>query len=742
MVKLPRFRVPQLDSVELPLVSSVRGRIIGGFGLLIIILIVVVAGSVWLWREHRSALVQMEATAATVATLEDARFNVTLAALLLERYLVTGSERVVPVIGASMATVEDELAEAHAQEESRGDQEVKGVDDEAEIERLNELVAEADALSDTFEQVIALRQRGDAEGARQFLEAAAPDIRMFGLLIGEAVQEEGDEIPPLKSRADRTAELAFWLLILSGGAGAALGLAASVLIARSILKPLSSVESVALAVAGGDLEARAEPTGPRELARLGASLNRMTESLLGLNQSLEEKVGELEEEVAERKRGEETIRHLAYHDVLTGLPNRALLKDRLGVALAHARRNDLMLAVMFLDLDRFKLVNDTAGHVAGDELLRDAGRQLKELVREGDTVGRVGGDEFVLILPELARVDDATEVAQRVIESFRRPQTLAGHEFHITSSIGITIFPTDGDSPEALLTNADIAMYHAKEQGRDNYQFYTADLNARILERVALENDLRHGLEREEFVVYYQPQVNIKSGQIVGMEALLRWQHPDRGLVMPMEFIPAADETGLIVPLGEWVLRTACAQTKAWQDAGLSSLRIAVNLSTRQFQERDLAERVAQVLEETGLDPHRLQLEITESAAIQDVDYTAKTLQHLKEMGVQIAIDDFGTGHSALSYLRRFPIDVVKIDRSFIRDLTTNPGDAELANTVIVMAHNLQLQVIAEGVETEEQLAFLKERSCDEMQGYLFSRPVPATELEALLAKHKRSEAA
>ena len=437
-----------------------------------------------------------------------------------------------------------------------------------------------------------------------------------------------------------------------------------------------------------------------------------------------------------RQRG--TLAYLAYHDALTDLPNRTLLKDRLTLALAQARRNEQMLAVMFLDLDQFKVVNDTAGHVEGDKLLQSVSQQLNSVLREGDTVARVGGDEFILLLPKIEQLADATEIAERVLTAVGRTRVIVGHEFNISISIGITLFPTDGDDAETLLTNADIAMYQAKEQGKNNFQFFTPVMNTRIQNRLALENDLRHGLERGEFVVYYQPQLNISTGQIVGVEALVRWQHPERGLVLPMEFIPVAEETGLIVPLGEWVLHAACARIRSWQEAGLPPLRVAVNLSAREFQQGNLIEAVAGVLEETGLAPEFLQLEITEGVSIQDVDFTIKVMGELKEMGVQIAIDDFGTGYSALSYLRRFPIDVVKIDRSFVCDLTIDSTDAEIATTIIVMAHNLGLEVIAEGVETEEQLAFLKQRRCDEMQGYLFSKPVPAEKLEEILVQGKR----
>jgi predicted signal transduction protein with EAL and GGDEF domain len=371
-------------------------------------------------------------------------------------------------------------------------------------------------------------------------------------------------------------------------------------------------------------------------------------------------------------------------------------------------------------------------------LLRDVAERLSGLVREGDTVARVGGDEFTLLLSDVARAEDAVEVADRILEILRKPCVVNGHEFHVTTSIGIALYPSDGEDAQSLLRNADTAMYRAKDRGRDNYKLYAPTMNTRIAERVALESSLRHGLEREEFAVHYQPQVSISSGRVVGTEALVRWQHPERGLILPAEFIPVAEDTGLIVPLGAWVLRTACVQNKAWQDAGLPPMRVAVNLSARQFQSRDLPNTIAQVLEETGLDPRCLQLEITEGVAMQDVDFTIAVLRELREMGVGIAIDDFGTGYSSLSYLKVLPVNAVKIDRSFVRDLTVDPNDAAIASSIIAMAHNLKLEVIAEGVETEEQLAFLKGRDCDEMQGFLFSKAVPAEAVAKMLTTKRR----
>lgn len=501
---------------------------------------------------------------------------------------------------------------------------------------------------------------------------------------------------------------------------------ASVFFSRAISRPIRGLAAGMRKVAAGNLDERVPLPGLREIEYLAVSFNDMAENL-------EARTAELLEEIKERKRAEETIRHRAYHDALTGLPNRALFTDHLTVARAQARRNRQMLAVMFLDLDRLKVVNDTAGHPEGDGLLKSVAQQLEGLVREGDTVARVGGDEFTVLLPGVTQVDSAVEVAERILKALRRTWVLGGHEFHVTASIGITVYPTDGDDPETLLRNADIAMYRAKEEGGNSYQFYTPAMKSRITERLALENGLRKGLERGEFVVYYQPQVNIRTGKIVGAEALVRWQQPERGLILPMEFIPVAEESGLIVPLGEWVLRAACAQNKAWQKAGLPPIRVAVNLSARQFQRHDLTETVAHVLEETGLEPRYLELEITESAAIQDVDFTVAMLGRLQEMGIQIAIDDFGTGQSSLGYLKRFPIDVLKIDRSFINDLTGDPGAAEIATTIIAMAHNLKLKVIAEGVETQDQLAFLRQQRCDEMQGFLFSKPAPAEDFAKVL---------
>ena len=439
-------------------------------------------------------------------------------------------------------------------------------------------------------------------------------------------------------------------------------------------------------------------------------------------------------DITERKKAEYTINHLAFHDPLTDLPNRILFYDRLTMSLADAQRYGKMVAVMFLDLDRFKNVNDMMGHAIGDQLLKNVAHKLKSCVRRNDTVARIGGDEFTMLLPQINHAEDAARVAQKIIDTLKKPWIVNNQEIHITSSIGIALFPNDGEDAETLTANADTAMYRAKEDG-DNYQFYNSSMNIKALERLSMELALRKAIEQNEFVVHYQPQVDIKNGLIIGVEALVRWQHPERGLVPPMEFIPLAEDTGQIISIGEWVLRTACAQNKAWQDVGYYPIRLAVNLSACQFRQKNLVEIIARILKETGMDPSLLELEITESTAMQDVDFSINVLQCLRDMGIRIAIDDFGTGYSSLSYLRRLPITTLKIDRSFVRDVLIDVEDAAIVATIIVLAQNLRLKVVVEGVETEEQLLFFEQQECFEMQGYLFSEPLAVEELEMLLQK-------
>jgi diguanylate cyclase (GGDEF)-like protein/PAS domain S-box-containing protein len=438
-------------------------------------------------------------------------------------------------------------------------------------------------------------------------------------------------------------------------------------------------------------------------------------------------------DISERKAYEARIEYLADHDALTSLANRNLLGDRIMQAMAHARRDGLMLALLFLDLDRFKGVNDSFGHELGDALLLEVSSRLRRVVREGDTVARQGGDEFIILLTGIQRPQDVTAVAFKVFHAFSEPFLIRGHELFITVSIGATLFPDDGDDMQALLRNADTAMYRAKEKNGNAFQFYSREMSVRALERAELERALRRALERKEFELFYQPKVATGSGRIIGAEALIRWHHPELGLVSPTRFIPMAEEIGLIVPIGDWVLHTACAQNKAWQDAGLEAISVSVNLSARQFREDDLVESVADVLNNMGLDAKHLELELTESIVMNSAELFINKLRALEDLGVQLSIDDFGTGYSSLSYLKRFPLHHLKIDQSFVRDIATDADDAAITSTVISLGHSLNLKVIAEGVETEEQVAFLREHHCDEMQGYYFSRPLPATEFAALL---------
>lgn len=437
--------------------------------------------------------------------------------------------------------------------------------------------------------------------------------------------------------------------------------------------------------------------------------------------------------VVQRKRTEERLHYLAHHDALTGLPNRALFMDRLRQALFEARRHERSVGIASLDLDRFNTINDSLGHGVGDLFLQNVSERLLGSVREGDTVARLAGDEFVVILTDLGHVDHAPRLAQKILDSVARPFRVAGHELYTSASLGMTLYPLDGDDGEALLRNADMAMYRAKEEGPNTFRFYQAGMNDKAVKRITLEHGLRQALEREEFLLHYQPQADARTGEIVGMEALVRWNRPEQGMVSPGDFIPLAEETGLIVPLGEWVLREACRQNKVWQDAGLLPVRVGVNISARQFRQQNMFEVVARILEETGLAPQYLELELTESLVMDDPEHVIETMMRLKGLGVQLALDDFGTGYSSLRYLKRFPIDRVKIDRSFVRDITEDADDAAIALTVISMGHSLGLKVIAEGVETASHLEFLRAHGCDEIQGYYLARPAAADEAVRML---------
>jgi len=451
-------------------------------------------------------------------------------------------------------------------------------------------------------------------------------------------------------------------------------------------------------------------------------------------------------DITERRRLDEELKKLANFDSLTGLPNRNLLHDRIAQALAFARRQQCQAAVMFLDLDRFKNVNDTLGHDVGDKLLVAVAERLRACLREGDTVARIGGDEFIIVLPDIGDAGNDSDVsvvggvADKLIDSLAAAFRIEQQELFVSGSLGVSIYPRDGEDIATLLKHADIAMYRAKDEGRNNHQYYAAEMNVRAHERLELENSLRHAVERDEFVLHYQPQVDFESGHVVGMEALVRWQHPVLGMVPPSDFIPLAEETGLIIPIGEWVLRAACAQNRAWQAAGLPPIRVAVNLSARQFRHQNVVKLVADALAVSGLDGSHLDLELTESMLMHDPEQTIATMHRLKALGVRIALDDFGTGYSSLAYLRRFPIDELKIDRSFVLDMAPDGGDSPLVLAIIGIARSLDLTVVAEGVETPEQHRYLRHHRCDRMQGYLFSRPVPAAQIADMLAAGTRFE--
>jgi diguanylate cyclase (GGDEF)-like protein len=425
--------------------------------------------------------------------------------------------------------------------------------------------------------------------------------------------------------------------------------------------------------------------------------------------------------------------HSAQHDFLTGLPNRMLLNDRISQAINLARRHMRHVAVLFMDLDGFKHINDSLGHPTGDKLLQSIAGRLVGCVRASDTVSRQGGDEFVVLLSEVQLSEDTAITAKRILQAVAAPHSIGQHDLHVTASIGVSVYPEDGIDTDTLIKNADTAMYQAKENGRQSFQFFKPAMNARAVERQSIEEGLRRALERQEFKLYYQPKVNLMTGAITGAEALIRWLHPTRGLVSPADFIPVAEDCGLILPIGAWVLREACKQAQAWIDVGLPAITMAVNVSAMEFRDKNFLAGLVAILAETGFDPRLLELELTESVLMKHAASTATILRTLRESGIRVAVDDFGTGYSSLSYLQKFPIDAVKIDQSFIRQISTAGDDTTIVKAVIGMARGLKLRVIAEGVETQEEAAFLRAYRCEEAQGYFFSRPVPAQQFAMFL---------
>jgi diguanylate cyclase (GGDEF)-like protein len=476
-----------------------------------------------------------------------------------------------------------------------------------------------------------------------------------------------------------------------------------------------------------------KPAEPIEVLQCATALSRKWEN----ERLVKDHVGRLEEVITVRTHGLEAanrqLRHLATHDALTGLPNRVLLDDRLAQAMALADRDKRSFALMVCDLDRFKLINDSLGHRAGDELLQEVARRLSAVARTADTVARFGGDEFVLVGSSLADAEDAMQLAARAIEVLRAPVRIAGIDVHVSPSIGIALYPEDGASIEALLAHADAAMYAAKHQGRGSVQRYLPGMHAGIEDRVQMESELHQAIELKQFELHYQPKVDARTGVVRSAEALIRWLHPSRGLVSPAEFIPLAEECGLIGAIGEWVIREACRQARAWQEEGVPSLRISVNLSASQFREAGLVDSIRRALDDVGLPARYLEVELTESAVMSDPEQSVAILEQLSAMGVLVSVDDFGTGYSSMSYLRRFPIDKLKIDRVFINEIASRPEDASIVRAIVSLAHSLNLKVVAEGVETTAQLDFLKTAGCDEYQGYHYSRPLPADQFQRLI---------
>jgi diguanylate cyclase (GGDEF)-like protein len=476
-----------------------------------------------------------------------------------------------------------------------------------------------------------------------------------------------------------------------------------------------------------------KPAEPIEILQCATALTRKWQN----ERLVREQMDRLEQVITVRTRGLEAanrqLRHLATHDALTGLPNRVLLEDRLTQAVAHADRDGRSFALMVFDLDRFKLVNDSLGHNAGDDLLQEVARRLTGLVRSVDTVARLGGDEFALLITSIHHPEDAKSLASRAVEVLQTPMRIAGIDVHTSPSIGIAFYPADGNTIEALAAHADAAMYCAKQRGRGNVQCFEGGMNAGLEDRVQLESDLHNAIALKQFELYYQPKVQTSSGSVRGAEALIRWVHPERGLISPDGFIPVAEECGLIGAIGEWVVREACRQARAWQDQGLAPIRVSVNLSPSQFRDSGLAHSIRRALDESDLDPQYLEVELTESAVMSDPEESIAILEQLSAMGVLVSVDDFGTGYSSMSYLRRFPIDKLKIDRVFINEIASRPEDASIVRAIVSLAHSLRLKVVAEGVETPAQLDFLRAVGCDEYQGYHFSRPVPAHEFERII---------
>ncbi len=600
--------------------------------------------------------------------------------------------------------------------------------------RLSPVVRVA-ALFDRAGRPIATYRHGDgAVNALSSLDLAGSRFTLDHLDLYQPVMHEGERIGTLHLRAALKplylTMLAYTAALMVLGLGAlSLGFLVVNRLQQTITQPIVELAAITRGIAeGGDYSVRAPDTALDEIGSLARDFNLMLAQI-------EIRDRELAHELAERCRAEERLDRLAHFDTVTSLPNRYYFNERLHDAVARANRFGDPVALLFLDLDNFKIVNDTLGHHVGDELLRLVAVRLEQALRSGDMICRIGGDEFAVLLPNVADHEQAARVAVKCLEAVADAVTIEGNEIYVTVSIGISLCPRDATDAADLLKQADTAMYHAKARGRNAYQVFLPEMRGLAQKRLVLETSLRRAIEREEFLLHYQPQVQLATGKVVGVEALVRWQHPELGLVGPLEFIPIAEETGLIVAIGDWVLRTACTQARAWLDRGIGPLRMAVNLSGRQFREDRLVEQVLAILRETGLPPGLLELEITESTLMDAGPTTVERLHQLRAAGVHLAIDDFGTGYSSMNYLKRFPVGMLKVDRSFVRDLPGDADDAAITQAIIAMARSLDIGVTAEGVETQAQADFLAQAGCALTQGYLFARPLPAEELVTLVAE-------
>jgi diguanylate cyclase (GGDEF)-like protein len=604
----------------------------------------------------------------------------------------------------------------------------------------------AQTIADGQPRTFIERNKHHPDGAHQVVVAMhAPALR--GPIVGAVVLE----YTPIQDAMMVAVRGDLLLIIFAGGALIVFIGALGVGLSRQLIQPLQAITEAVMRIDHGDYTARVTFMNQDELGLLSYAFNRMAgtvqESLKALRTHgdvLEQRVADrtaelrvanaaLQAEIEERRRSLERSEYLAYYDSLTGLPNRAMFSKLLEASIGQAQAAHGELGLLFVDLDRFKVINDTLGHTAGDLLLQETAQRLKACLREGDAAARLGGDEFVVILRDLRNTGEVETVARKVLATASRPFVALGQEFHVTASVGVSLYPKDGVDERSLMKNADLAMYHAKDEGKNNFQFYSPRLSESTFERLTMEAALRQALDRAEFELFYQPKIDVTTGAVGGMEALLRWRHPELGMVSPARFIPLAEETGLILPIGKWVLKTACAQNVAWNGATGRPLCIAVNLSARQFADDRLFGDVVEVLRETGLAPELLELEITESMLMRDIDKAIDVLTQLKAMGVRIAIDDFGTGYSSLSNLKKFPVDTIKVDRSFVRDLPGCSEDRSITEAIIAMGRALSLTVVAEGVETDAQADFLRTHACDEFQGFLFSKPLSGAEFEKLL---------